>query len=942
MKVHAQQHFTKSTGLLSNTVYNSFRDSKGYIWFGTDKGACRFNGKDFKTYTVLNGLPDNSVLDFFEDIQGRLWLFCYNGGGCYIYNGKVHNAGNDKLLAKMPTIPFQRAMCSAPDSSLYIAYKKTPILKVKDTTVSIIFNRPPAVAVQQTVICALQYQKDTLYAYDQISECIKLHHDKYAGADPMRFSMTTINGNTKYTTRNDTIFINKSNKLVAVYSNKKIENSKIVKIVPHDESSLFCCLHDGLLLINYINNTETWLLKDLKVSSICKSISGDYWVTTLTKGVYELNPDLYNTEPLIKINDDEVFQRNDNLYRTTGDSIYTFDHISLKQHAVKTEYNSFWKILGDDDHYLIYSSSRSNAFVNKKTGVTYNDVLPQSINAIRPASSFCIPIHNDEYFLVSENWCTYISIKNNHAHNIYNFFDQGKTLRAKRSITNGRFYILTNSKLIELNIPDSSAKTIDSFTNFIPAELFCFDNNIFVTSNTDNLIIYTHGTRRKRSYKLAEVNISNILQISKNKFILATNKGYSLLILPHSHTDSIYIQPIFYPYNSSGITDVYTCGDNLLMNVNNGIYKVDPAFINARTTKPVFFIDSVLVNNKSDTSQYIVINSSSNISVMLGTLYFGNPDISYQYRIVKDKDKGQWFHSDGSIINLSLPSYGNYTIEFAAVADNNNTSASQFLYVSWPPPFYLTWWFFSILGLLFIALVIYMLYLYNQRKKLKFEREMDQLQLEHKAINSLLNPHFVFNAINNIQNLVNKYRVDNANEYLARLSRLIRQNIENLQFNLITAEKELSLIRNYIYLQNLRFADKIRLQINNTADADKLYLPPLLIHTFVENSVVHGFSPDIKDFTITIDIHPDGKDYVDIIITDNGLGLNKPTQAQQALKDKTSIGVDATRRRLQKLSEFYKVDYKLDITDRQATDGVPGAKVSIRFYAHLGSLLPVS
>jgi LytS/YehU family sensor histidine kinase len=219
---------------------------------------------------------------------------------------------------------------------------------------------------------------------------------------------------------------------------------------------------------------------------------------------------------------------------------------------------------------------------------------------------------------------------------------------------------------------------------------------------------------------------------------------------------------------------------------------------------------------------------------------------------------------------------------------------------------------------------------------------MDQLQLEHKAINSLLNPHFVFNAINNIQNLVNKYRVDDANEYLARLSRLIRQNIENLQFNLITADKELSLIRNYIYLQNLRFGDKIHLQINNTADADKLCLPPLLIHTFVENSVVHGFSPDIKGFTITIDIHPDGKDYVAINITDNGLGLNKPTQAQQVLKDKTSIGVDATRRRLQKLSEFYKVDYKLDITDRQATEGTSGARVSIRFYAHFGNLLPVN
>ncbi len=948
--VRAQQQYTTTNGLPSNTVYNSFRDSRGYIWFGTDKGACRFDGKNFKIYATEDGLPDNSVIDFFEDIKGRLWLFCFNGGGCYIYNNKVHNAGNDRLLAKMPAVSFQRVMCNGPDSSLYIAYTNTPLLKVTDTTISALMTYRVARGKPQPALCALQYAKDTLYVYDQTNSCTKLYHDKYAGSIPMHLSMTFIDGQKQYIVHTDTVFINKGNRRLASYSSKNIGYSKIIKIVTHDAHSFFACTNNGLLLVDFINHTQTWLLKDLQISSICQSISGNYWATALNKGIYKLNRELTSIEPITNISGSDLLQKNENLYRVTTDSVYSFNTSTLRQEPIRVKYNSAWKILGEDDHYLVCATKTNTILIDKKTGIIYDKVWEKAKpwkddkELVRPVAGYFIPVDKNKLFFSGSVQYYCARIENNYAYWDADFLThEAKLLCPKKCASNGRIYVLSAVDLLEFDPATNKTIKIDSFYNhYLPSDLFCFDNHIAVTSSAGKMILYTLGSRKRAIYDFNGKGISNIISLSRNKLIVVTNKEYKILTLTNA-TGDITMQSITYPFNSAEINQVYTCGTNLLMAVNNNLYKVNPTLINAHITRPVFFINNVLVNNVKDTSRHIVLNNtgSNNIFISLSPLYFGNPNISYKYRFVKDNNNSQWFYSDGGEFNLSLPSYGDYKIEFIAIADNNNTSASQFLYVSWPPPFYLTWWFFSILGLLFIALVIYMVYLYNQRKKLKFEKEMDLLQLEHKAINSLLNPHFVFNAINNIQNLVNKYRVDDANEYLARLSRLIRQNIENLQFNLITAEKELSLVRNYIYLQNLRFADKIHLQINNTADADKLYLPPLLIHTFVENSVVHGFSPDIKDFTISIDIHPDGKDYVDITITDNGLGLSKPTQAQQALKDKTSIGVDATRRRLQKLSEFYKVDYKLEITDRQVTEGVPGARISIRFYAHLGSLLPV-
>jgi len=935
--IHAQQHYTKSTGLLSNTVYNSFRDSKGYIWFCTDQGVSRFDGKNFKSYTTADGISDNSVVNFFEDRAGRLWLYCVNGASCFIYNDKVFTTTNSKLLSKMPVMAFQRSMCQSDDTTLYIAYATGPLIKLnlRQGTVTDLTPKPDA------LLSELQYMNDTLYAYDDWNGIFKYYKDKLIGFSPFKTSASFCYGNTRFVPNANKINIYKNARLVGSYEN--IPTAPIIKVVPCNENSFFVCTRDGLLQVDYRTHAQTWLFKGIKVTSICQSISGNYWVTTLDKGIYHLNRELTNVPLIMQVGEDDLVQINDHLYHIAGDSLYTFNTSSLIQEAIKAKYKTTWLILAEDRDFLVYSPPDNTIFLNKKTGISYTKTFPiVPGSGKRRAYTSCIPYNNRQYFFATGIGIGHVYYKNGSFHFDAAIELRGNGQRVKACLLNQHFYAVSSTNLREINATCTGERIIDNYTDFAPLNIYSFNNHIMVIS-ADKIILYTQGTKKRIIYNLNGLGLSKVVHTSGNKFIAATNTGYQLLTFLDTPAKLLH-EHIVSPFNGSDISNVYICGPHLLMNVNNNLYKVDPALINTYVNKPTFFVDSVLVNGIIDTNKHIIVTNktNSNISISLSALYFGNPNIRYKYRITSDKDKGQWFYSIGGDFNLSLPSYGDYKIEFAAVADNNNTSASQFLYVSWPPPFYLAWWFFSILGLLFIALVIYMAYLYNQRKKLKFEREMDLLQLEHKAINSLLNPHFVFNAINNIQNLVNKYRVDDANEYLARLSRLIRQNIENLQFNLITTEKELSLVRNYIYLQNLRFADKIRLQINNTADADKLYLPPLLIHTFVENSVVHGFSPDIKDFTITIDIHPDGKDYVDITITDNGLGLNKPTQAQQALKDKTSIGVDATRRRLQKLSEFYKVDYKLDITDRQATEGVQGAKVSIRFYAHFGNLLPVN
>src|SRR4026207_1901212 len=78
-------HYDTKDGLASSTVYCICQDRKGYIWFATDNGVSRFDGKTFKNFTTEDGLTDNEVLSIADDSKGRVWMMPFNKTICYYY-----------------------------------------------------------------------------------------------------------------------------------------------------------------------------------------------------------------------------------------------------------------------------------------------------------------------------------------------------------------------------------------------------------------------------------------------------------------------------------------------------------------------------------------------------------------------------------------------------------------------------------------------------------------------------------------------------------------------------------------------------------------------------------------------------------------------------------------------------------------------------------------
>jgi signal transduction histidine kinase len=98
-QVPLYRHIGLGEGLLSQLVYATFQDRDGYIWFATDEGACRTDGKNFEYFTTDQGLCDNEVLNIDQDSKGRIWFLTLSGCLSYYHQGKVFNATNEPGLA---------------------------------------------------------------------------------------------------------------------------------------------------------------------------------------------------------------------------------------------------------------------------------------------------------------------------------------------------------------------------------------------------------------------------------------------------------------------------------------------------------------------------------------------------------------------------------------------------------------------------------------------------------------------------------------------------------------------------------------------------------------------------------------------------------------------------------------------------------------------------
>ena len=120
--------YTTRNGLAGNMVYDMCQDAQGFIWFGTDNGLSRFDGKNFVNYSVKDGIMDNEILVFRPDSAGRIWMGSFSHELVFYYNGRFHNRLNDSLLAGVRPASRPIDFFVSPSGSVWIVCQNQVLL----------------------------------------------------------------------------------------------------------------------------------------------------------------------------------------------------------------------------------------------------------------------------------------------------------------------------------------------------------------------------------------------------------------------------------------------------------------------------------------------------------------------------------------------------------------------------------------------------------------------------------------------------------------------------------------------------------------------------------------------------------------------------------------------------------------------------------------------
>lgn len=330
-------------------------------------------------------------------------------------------------------------------------------------------------------------------------------------------------------------------------------------------------------------------------------------------------------------------------------------------------------------------------------------------------------------------------------------------------------------------------------------------------------------------------------------------------------------------------------------------------------------------------------NNTLNFSFTTVDLY-GGENIVYQYKL--NSQDNEWINSAGirQVRYSSLPP-GKYTFQVRASEDGVNwSSLSNTITVRIRPALWQTWWFRA-LGVLLIAGIAFYFFrrrvaVIKEKEKLRSQYERKIAEVEMSSLRAQMNPHFMFNSLNSINNFILKNDPDNASGYLTKFSRLMRLILDNSRSEWVLLENELKALELYIQLEAVRFDHAFSYSIEVTQDinTETVIVPPLLIQPYVENSIWHGLLHR-KEAGGRIDIKLwRNNNMLYIEIEDNGVGRDesKRLRSKTATRQK-SHGMKITAERMDIVNKVYNVDAGVTITDLNNEKDRSGTRVLITF-----------
>jgi tetratricopeptide (TPR) repeat protein len=225
-----------------------------------------------------------------------------------------------------------------------------------------------------------------------------------------------------------------------------------------------------------------------------------------------------------------------------------------------------------------------------------------------------------------------------------------------------------------------------------------------------------------------------------------------------------------------------------------------------------------------------------------------------------------------------------------------------------------------------LALVIGAFFLHRSSVQ---KRKANQM-LALKSLRSQMNPHFIYNSLNSVNNFISKNDERSANKYLSDFSKLMRSVMENSKHDFVSLKSEIDILDVYLRLEHSRFSDKFdyEFRVDDELNTEQIQVPPMLIQPFIENAIWHGLRYLDTKGVLKVEITEESN-LLKINIEDNGIGRAKSAELKTRYqKEHTSTGLRNIHGRIELLNKLFNLKISVHIDDLDIDNGT-GTRVVI-------------
>lgn len=914
-------NFSIEEGLPSNEVYNAFQDSKGFLWFGTDNGVVRYDGRQFDLYHVRDGLTDPVVFDMFEDYRGRIWFRTYSGKVCYYEDGRILPYRYNHELSVVVGRQILRQLYYDSLERLWFAASK--VVGHIDSAGNL-----DTVSVQRGEMAAFRTDQKMLLAYFGVENTTTFKFQGRSFPVP-RAPAENFYHMPRALFWNDLFYFSINDKLYSFDGSRvkleKAAHHAIVHMVVDPNNNLWLCYIKGGAE-RFVKNLETpdlTLFPGKSVTSIAFDHEQSIWVTTLENGIYFV-PHLdisYDTRfgdariTAVARYDNDLFVGNG-----TGE-VKAYDLTTGKLH---------WQLDLDDIVFAFVKQPGGNTWISTAFQL-YIRQGPDKVVPFHSIGRSAMALHDDGSVLSANV-------------NLYKISPQLKILRALRADDNHYRSMLVSDTLVFL-AGRSGLHVYDDDFNLLRKDPAFENVKILHMQELNDSILFLGSLGNgffllnKKDWTVSQFNsrqrflADNIYSVMRKDSLLwlSTDKGIAV-----SSVESIVNRKFNFSFLTkwSGLIDhrinfLIDGGSHLLAFSDYGCSRIPYDEMRFANKHPLFVLESLSINdNRTKRPRQLTLDhNQNNIAIEYRSISFNNRSFLTRFRITPAEP---WNYSDSRQLLFSSLAPGKYSFELEYSNDNDRWyRALDPINITIQPAWWNRWYsrlaaFIIILGAAF-AYFKYQWNIYKERNQyLKIinghqqkllQSEITTRERERNRISKELHDRVGTNltAIKlAVTQLLKGYGDPGAEAAEEQLQLTIRE-IKDIIYGLTPPSLEryglFTGLRNYVgkLSQSIPITITLKTYGSDPRDFDVSIMVFRILQELIANTAKHAFASNIM-------IHINAfEDMLSIVYEDDGVGFSFDPENHGLGLDNIESRIQSMNGTLRFESGSFGVSYSIDI-----------------------------